>query len=128
SLSVLFPLWERCNWRFFTIFFNKMNILIDRTNLRASYNSYQRAADDLKKALPLLFIQRRLFLTTRQRCCRLRTHHSKLPLKDKFPLFPLLLSTNGISCQPNRMFGKAAGQVQNSQTNFLKRNDGEGGC
>ncbi len=38
-------------WWFFNIFFHKMNILIDRTNIRASYNSYQRAADDLKKGI-----------------------------------------------------------------------------
>ena len=41
------------NWWFFNIFFHKMNILIDKTNLRASYNSYQRAADDLKKGIPI---------------------------------------------------------------------------
>ncbi len=41
------------NWWFFNIFFNRMNILIDKTNLRASYNSYQRAADDLGKGISI---------------------------------------------------------------------------
>lgn len=39
---------ELLNWKFFRIFFHKMNIPIDRDNLKRSYNSWARAADVLK--------------------------------------------------------------------------------
>ena len=40
---------ELLNWKFFRIFFQKMNIPVDRENLKRTYNSWARAEDLLKE-------------------------------------------------------------------------------
>ena len=44
---------ELLNWKFFRIFFHKMNIPIDRDSLKRSYNSWSRAADTLKDGVSI---------------------------------------------------------------------------
>lgn len=76
-------------WMFFNIFFNKMNILIDRTNLRASYNSYQRAADDLKKGISIAVYPESIIPDDPPKMLPFKNAPFKIAIEAQVPVVPV---------------------------------------
>jgi 1-acyl-sn-glycerol-3-phosphate acyltransferase len=76
-------------WWFFNIFFKKMNILIDRTNLRASYNSYQRAADDLKKGISIAVYPESIIPDNPPEMLPFKNSPFKIAIEAQVPVVPV---------------------------------------
>lgn len=76
-------------WWFFNIFFKKMNILIDRTNLRASYNSYQRAADDLKKGISIAVYPEAIIPDNPPKMLPFKNSPFKIAIEAQVPVVPV---------------------------------------
>ena len=76
-------------WWFFNIFFKKMNILIDRTNLRASYNSYQRAADDLKKGISIAVYPESIIPDNPPKMLPFKNSPFKIAIEAQVPVVPV---------------------------------------
>ncbi|MDA9120759.1 1-acyl-sn-glycerol-3-phosphate acyltransferase [Flavobacteriales bacterium] len=87
------------NWWFFNIFFHKMNILIDRNNLRASYNSYQRAADDLKKGITIAVYPESIIPDNPPEMLPFKNSPFKIAIETQVPVVPVTF-VNGWNILP----------------------------
>jgi len=76
-------------WWFFNIFFHRMNILIDRTNLRASYNAYQRAADDLRKGISIAVYPESIIPDHPPRMLPFKNAPFKIAIDAQVPVVPV---------------------------------------
>ncbi len=86
-------------WWFFNIFFKKMNILIDRNNLRASYNSYQRAADDLKKGISIAVYPEAIIPENPPKMLPFKNSPFKIAIEAQVPVVPVTF-VNGWNILP----------------------------
>ncbi|MFT5311454.1 MAG: 1-acyl-sn-glycerol-3-phosphate acyltransferase [Bacteroidia bacterium] len=66
-----------------------MNILIDRTNLRASYNSYQRAADDLKKGITIAVYPEAIIPDNPPKMLPFKNAPFKIAIEGQVPVVPV---------------------------------------
>jgi 1-acyl-sn-glycerol-3-phosphate acyltransferase len=76
-------------WWFFNIFFKKMDILIDRDNARASYITYQRVADDLKKGISVGIFPEAIIPADTPKMLPFKNAPFKVAIEQQVPILPV---------------------------------------
>lgn len=76
-------------WWFFNIFFKKMDILIDRDNARASYITYQRVADDLRKGISVGIFPEAIIPADTPKMLPFKNAPFKVAIEQQVPILPV---------------------------------------
>lgn len=92
SIPIYFHLVGRSGlgrWWFFNIFFRKMDILIDRDNARASYATYGRVADDLRKGISVGIFPEAIIPADTPRMLPFKNAPFKVAIAEQVPILPV---------------------------------------
>ncbi len=76
-------------WWLFNMFFKKMDILIDRDNARASYGSYQRVADDIRKGISVAIFPEAIIPADTPKMLPFKNAPFKVAIELQVPILPV---------------------------------------
>ena len=79
---------------FFNIFFNKMNILVDRGSIIGSHRAFLRAGDDLDKSISIAIFPEATIPACAPRLGRLKNGAFKLAIEKQVPIVPVVFIDN----------------------------------
>ena len=90
---------------FFNVFFDKMNILVDRGSIIASHRAFMRAGADLDKDISIAIFPEATIPASAPRLGRLKNGAFKLAIEKQVPIVPVmvyLVDSEGlaITCAP----------------------------
>ena len=79
---------------FFNIFFNRMNILVDRGSIIASHRAFLRAGADLDKEISIAIFPEATIPASAPRLGRLKNGAFKLAIEKQVPIVPVVFIDN----------------------------------
>lgn len=96
---------ELKDWPLFKIFFTKgMNILVDRSNLRASHRAYQRAHDVLSKKRSVTIFPEGGIPASAPKLDRFKNGAFRLAIEHQVPIVPITLVNSWSAFNSNELY------------------------